>query len=236
MPMPDNLSMPSALFDVLVVGHQDLSPGAQLKLAGTIASRHSVAAPHVAEALAGGRCVIGKQLAEPSARQLAADLIALGARTEIQPSSSSSSSSSASSSSSPSSSPLPSLSPRSARPPSPSAAPPPRPTPRRAPAPTANPLKRVLVGAAIALAIGFVPAAYYTFGLNGAEVRRIRARQSQLSDQPGEKPIMDEFDRLDAAVADVRRRGLIHAAVLWILISGIAGAAIYRFGKSDRAA
>jgi hypothetical protein len=120
------------------------------------------------------------------------------------------------------------------------AAPPPRPTPRRAPAPTPNPLHRAFVrlamGLAIALAIGFVPAAYYTFGLNGAEVRRIRARQAQLSEQPGEKPIMDEFDRLEAAVADVRHRGLIHTAVLWILISGIAGAAIYRFGKSDRAA
>jgi len=66
----------------------------------------------------------------------------------------------------------------------------------------------------------------YSFGVSGAEVRRIRARQAQLSDQPGEKPVLDEFDRLDAAVAEVRGRGLVHTAVLWVLVSGIAGAAI----------
>jgi membrane-bound metal-dependent hydrolase YbcI (DUF457 family) len=88
--------------------------------------------------------------------------------------------------------------------------------------------KRVLVGLALALAIGFIPAAYYSFGISGAEVRRIRARQAQLSDQPGDKPITDEFDSLEAAVTRVRHRGLTHTAVLWVLVSGIAGAAIYR--------
>jgi hypothetical protein len=66
-------------------------------------------------------------------------------------------------------------------------------------------------------------------------VRRIRARQAELSQQPGDEPVMAEFDRLDAAVAQVRQRGLVHTAVLWVLVSGIAGAAIYRFVKSERA-
>ena len=95
-------------------------------------------------------------------------------------------------------------------------------------------LKRALLGLALALAIGFVPAAYYTFGINGAELGRIRARQAELSVQPGEKPITDEFDRLEAAVTRVRHRGLTHTAVLWVLVSGIAGAAIYRWSDRDR--
>ena len=94
--------------------------------------------------------------------------------------------------------------------------------------------KRVLVGLALALAIGFIPAAYYSFGISGAEVRRIRARQAQLSDQPGDKPITDEFDSLEAAVSRVRHRGLTHTAVIWVMMSGIAGAGLYRLMNRDR--
>ena len=94
--------------------------------------------------------------------------------------------------------------------------------------------RRALVGLALALVIGFIPAAYYRFGISGAEVHRIRARQLELSALPGEKPITDEFDRLEAAVSQVRHRGLIHTAILWVLVSGIAGAALYRLSSRDR--
>jgi hypothetical protein len=112
-----------------------------------------------------------------------------------------------------------------------------RPAPAAAAARARGPdgsLKRALWGLALALAIGFVPAAYYTFGISGAEVRRIRARQAELSEQPGEKPITDEFDRLEAAVTQVRHRGLTRTAVLWVLVSGIAGAGLYRLSDRDR--
>lgn len=95
-------------------------------------------------------------------------------------------------------------------------------------------LKRALLGLALALAIGFIPAAYYTFGLSGGEVRRIRARQAELSQQPGSKEITDEFDRLEAAVSRVRHRGLTHTAVIWVMVSGIAGAGLYRLINRDR--
>ena len=59
-------------------------------------------------------------------------------------------------------------------------------------------------------------------------MRRIRARQTELSAQPGTTAVLDEFDRLEAAVARVRRRGLQHSAVLWILVTAIAAAGFHR--------
>jgi hypothetical protein len=91
-----------------------------------------------------------------------------------------------------------------------------------------DPIKRSLAGLAFALFIGFIPAAYYTYGVTSADARRIRARQAELSQLPGTPPVLEEFDRLDAAVARVRHRGMIGSAVLWVLVSGIAGAGFFR--------
>jgi len=96
-----------------------------------------------------------------------------------------------------------------------------------------DPVKRALAGLAFALLVGFVPGAYYTYGVSGAEVVRIRARQAELSQQPGTPPVLEEFDRLDAAVARVRHRGMVASAVLWVLVSGLAGAGFHRYAMSD---
>jgi hypothetical protein len=86
-----------------------------------------------------------------------------------------------------------------------------------------DPVKRAFVGLAVAVLVGLVPAAYYAVGINGAEVKRLRARQAELSDQPGTKEITDEFDALDAGVSRARGRGLRNTLVLWVLVSGAAG-------------
>jgi hypothetical protein len=91
-----------------------------------------------------------------------------------------------------------------------------------------DPFKRALTGLVFALLIGFVPAAYYTYGVSGGEVQRIRARHGQLSEQPGTPQALEEFDRLNGAVARVRRRGMIGSAALWVLVGGIAGAGFFR--------
>ena len=91
-----------------------------------------------------------------------------------------------------------------------------------------DPFKRALVGLAFALVIGFIPAAYYTYGVSGGEVQRIRTRQTELSQQPGTSQSLEEFDRLNGAVARVRHRGMIGSAALWVLVSGIAGAGFFR--------
>ena len=96
-----------------------------------------------------------------------------------------------------------------------------------------DPIKRALAGLGFALLIGFVPAAYYTYGVSGSEVERIRARQAELSQQAGTPPVLEEFGRLDGDVARVRRRGMIGSAVLWVLVSGLAGAGFFRLVASD---
>ncbi len=60
-------------------------------------------------------------------------------------------------------------------------------------------------------------------------MQRIRVRQSELSQQPGTPQALEEFDRLNGVVARVRHRGMIGSAVLWVVVSGIAGAAFFRF-------
>ena len=91
-----------------------------------------------------------------------------------------------------------------------------------------DPFKRALAGLAFALVIGFIPAAYYTYGVSGGEVQRIRARQTELSQQPGTSQSLEEFDRLNGAVARVRHSGMISSAALCVLVSGIAGAGFFR--------
>src|SRR4051794_27137665 len=102
-----------------------------------------------------------------------------------------------------------------------------------------DPVKRAFAGLALALLVGFIPAAIYAIGINGAEVRWIRSRQRELAAQLGAPAITAEFDRLEAAVPGVRRRGIRHTAVLWLLVSGIAAGGWYRLVERparDRAA
>jgi hypothetical protein len=84
-----------------------------------------------------------------------------------------------------------------------------------------NPVKRALVGLALAVVVGALPAIFYTRAIVGAEVKRLRARQAELSEQLGTKAVTDEFDTLDAAVVHVRSRGLWRTMVLWMAVSGV---------------
>jgi hypothetical protein len=236
------LPFPGTLFDVYIVGGERLAPAALLKVAGLIASRYQVAALSVADGLTGGRCLVGKRLADGEANRLAEELGDLGAQTEAV----------AAGAPPPDNRSTPAKSQARRTPP-----PPARDlasareggrehfgassrAPRFLNAVLQDPLKRAFAGLALVLVIGFIPAAYYSFGINGAEVRRIRARQLELSAQPGSKPVIDEFDRLEAAIAQVRRRGLVQTGILWVLVSGIAGAGLSRMsalapGRDDRA-
>jgi len=86
-----------------------------------------------------------------------------------------------------------------------------------------NPVKRALVGLAVSVLVGLAPAAYYARGINGAEVRALRARQAELSVEVGTKAVTDEYDSLDAAVDRTRARGLRRTMVLWLVASAVAG-------------
>jgi hypothetical protein len=97
----------------------------------------------------------------------------------------------------------------------------------------AGPVKRAFTGLALALAIGLVPAAYYARGVCGGEVARIRARQAELSRRVGSAEVNREFDQLDLAIDGVRRRGMRNTALLWLLVTGIAGAGWYKLAPGE---
>ncbi|HEX3694233.1 MAG TPA: hypothetical protein VH374_02495 [Polyangia bacterium] len=88
-----------------------------------------------------------------------------------------------------------------------------------------NPVKRAAAGLAVAVLVGLLPAAYYARGINGAEVKSLRARQAELSEQLGTKAVTDEYDSLDASIDQVRSRGLRRTMALWIVVSGVVGVA-----------
>lgn len=75
----------SALFDVYVVGAMDRSPAAQLRLAATLATTYRVPAPKVAEALAGGHCLMVEARSEQEAASLVKSLETLGALAVAHP-------------------------------------------------------------------------------------------------------------------------------------------------------
>ncbi len=98
-----------------------------------------------------------------------------------------------------------------------------------------NPVKRAMAGLAVAVLVGLVPAAYYAHGINGAEVRALRARQAELSGEVGSKAVSDEFDALDATVDLVRGRGLRRTMALWLAVSAVAGLAWARLSAPREA-
>jgi hypothetical protein len=205
-----------ALFDVHIVGGERLDRVALMKVADLIASRYRLQADAVANGLSGGACLVGARLTEPSARKLAEEVGDLGARTQVIPAGAKLSLVKRAAT-------RDGVSPRPRRPSSFWLGGGAQPTP----------LKRAFLGLALALVVGFVPAAYQSLGVTGAQVRRIRARQLELSAQPGTKSVVDEFDRLEVAVSQARVRGL--AQIIWVLVSGITGAGLARWVDRDRA-
>jgi len=86
-----------------------------------------------------------------------------------------------------------------------------------------NPLRRAFWGVAVALLLGFVPAAYYARGPNRRELTALRAEQAALSEAPATKESLARFDALDAAVDRVHRRGAGRTLMIWLLAGGLTG-------------
>jgi hypothetical protein len=239
MSSPLETAPPPALFDVYIVGSQGLDAPGRQKLAALLATRYAslgATALSIAEGLAGGRCTIGKRLEQAAADRLVEELGDLGAETHLQPAGTPLRITTGRTGGRPdivrcpahglsydrsrSSGCLRCLQPARA------AA---RSIERQLYASRLrelleNPVKRAFTGLALALLLGLVPAAYYARGVCGGEVRAIRARQAALVERSGGEELDRELARLDQAVDGVRRRGMRNTALLWLLVSGIAGA------------
>jgi hypothetical protein len=91
-----------------------------------------------------------------------------------------------------------------------------------------NPVKRAFLGLALALAIGFIPAAYHALGMGSREMRRLREEQEAVSHRPATEEIARRFEDLDAAVGDAKGRYMRNTGIIWIFISGGALAGWFR--------
>jgi hypothetical protein len=286
-PQPSS-SDTAKLIDLYIVGGESADPNVQLKLAALIASRYRVAAHVVADALAGGQCLVGARLTESAAKKLSDELRDLGAISKLQPAGvplhltikrAPDSRRPASTAQNPESfdrissvsSPMQLVqvgerletSMRQA----PAALNKAKAAPEIVRCPIhglnydratasgclrclqparqaaramedrqagwggdlrTNPVKRAMAGLGLAVVLGLIPAAYYARGINGAEVKRLRARQAELSEQVGSKAVTDEYDSIDATVDQVRGRGLRRTMALWLAVSGVVGLAWIR--------
>lgn len=272
----------SAQFDVYVVGAVDRSPTAQLRLAATLATTYRVPAPKVAEALAGGHCLIVEGRSEREAASLVKSLETLGALAMVHPHGV----------------------PFGARPAStgdPLAVEERRITLKaldsaqhlsvvnvseavdfaspgtesrtgvRGPVTTRCPIhgltynrqqasgclrcletareqarkitdaggvpqspesdgakgvvRAAFLGLALALIVGFVPAAYYAKVVAVRPVERLRAEQVELSTQAATPATLARFDAIEAEIGRVISRSALRTLVIWLSVGGVAGVA-----------
>ena len=92
-----------------------------------------------------------------------------------------------------------------------------------------NPPKRAFAGLGLALAVGFLPAAYWAKGPGAEPVARLRAEQSDLSQKAGTEEVLTRFDEIDTQVAAAGLRNMRNTLFIWVAGSGLVLVAFYRF-------
>jgi hypothetical protein len=91
-----------------------------------------------------------------------------------------------------------------------------------------SPARRAFMGLALALFLGFVPAAYYALFPGAGEVDRLRSEQRVLSEKTGTEENMRRFDQLEDMVASGHWKALRNTLIIWVAISGVTMAAWYK--------
>lgn len=92
----------------------------------------------------------------------------------------------------------------------------------------ADPVKHAFIGLAVALAVGFLPAAYQTFARGAGEMRRLRAEQGILSGKPATEAVTIHWETLDQQVKQAHHDSAQTTALIWLLVTGGALAGWYR--------
>jgi len=86
----------------------------------------------------------------------------------------------------------------------------------------------VFVGLALALAVGFVPAALFARGPGMRRVRELRDSQAALSAQPATHEVTAAFFQLEDEVNGAFRRDAALTLGLWLAVAGAAGLVLRR--------
>jgi hypothetical protein len=87
-----------------------------------------------------------------------------------------------------------------------------------------HPVRRAFFGLALALMLGFLPAAYYARSAVRRELTALRVKQAEISSLPATQASLAHFDELDGQVHAVQLGGATRTLLIWILVAGVTGA------------
>ncbi|HXU83867.1 MAG TPA: hypothetical protein VN914_20875, partial [Polyangia bacterium] len=88
--------------------------------------------------------------------------------------------------------------------------------------------KRAFVGLALALVIGFIPAAYHAFRVGARDIHRLRDEQEILSRKPATEEIVQRFQELNTTVDNAASRATRTTGIVWFVVTGLALFGWYR--------
>lgn len=91
------------------------------------------------------------------------------------------------------------------------------------------PAKRAFVGLALALFIGFLPAAFVAVRVGGAQITALRGEQEDLSRKVGTESNLARFDEIEHAVESAHTKSKYMTFAVWVLFAGGAMLGWYRF-------
>jgi hypothetical protein len=83
-----------------------------------------------------------------------------------------------------------------------------------------SPVKRAFMGLAIALVVGFIPAAYHSLRIGARELHRLRDEQEMLSRKPATEEIVRQFQELDTQVGEAKNKSMRNTGLLWVVVTG----------------
>lgn len=91
-----------------------------------------------------------------------------------------------------------------------------------------NPSKRASWGLGLALAVGFIPAAWHALAFGRPEVQAVRSEQAVISQKVGTEEIIRQYHELDKRVHDTHGKHRRNTGIIWMVVAGGALAGWYR--------
>jgi hypothetical protein len=89
-------------------------------------------------------------------------------------------------------------------------------------------VKRAFIGLAVALVLGFVPAAYHALRMGARDLHQIREQQEILSRKPATEEVSRQFESLNDDVKSGKSRAQRTTAIVWVMFTGGALFGWYR--------
>jgi hypothetical protein len=89
-------------------------------------------------------------------------------------------------------------------------------------------VKRAFAGLALALVIGFIPAAYHALRVGARDIHRLRDEQEVLSRKPATEEIVRRFEELNTTVDNATSRATRTTGIVWLVVAGVAMAGWYK--------